>query len=207
MQARAIITTLRYPLTLAPIVRCGTLGSSMSSKTRSSPRGPFSCMSSISPCDSSCSACASASCSAAAATRPRVARSHMRVPKIITANAKSGESKTSQEYSYNAMGSPLHQIYFANIDRVAFAINRDNHCQRDRRFCCCDGDNKDSEDLPCQVGRPGLNRVVERKADHRYIDGVKHDFDAHQYSDGIAFSQGAIETDAEEYSAEYQEMV
>src|SRR6266705_5751338 len=102
---------------------------------------------------------------------------------------------------------PFHQVYFANIDRIAFAIDRDNHCQRDRRFCCCDGDYKDGEDLPCQVGGPGFNRIVERKANQCYIDGVEHDLDAHQYGYSIAFSQGAIETDTEEYSAEYQEMV
>src|SRR5579864_9237711 len=103
--------------------------------------------------------------------------------------------------------SPLHHVYFDNIDRVAFAIDRDNHCQRNCRFRCCDSDNKDGEDLPCQIGGPGLDRVIKCKADQRYIDGVEHDFDAHQYCYGIAFSDSAIEAYTEKHSAKYQVMV
>src|SRR6266700_886443 len=104
----------------------------MSSKTRSSPRGPFSCISSTSLWDSPCSACASASCSAADATDRRVARSHMRVPKIITANAKSGESKISQEYSYNAIG---HSLQLDDCEAVdAQRRCRDAIKLRQRRF-------------------------------------------------------------------------
>src|SRR5215471_16403274 len=91
--------------------------------------------------------------------------------------------------------SPLHQVYFANVDRVAFAINRDNHCQSDRCFGCCNGDNENSENLPCQVGGPGLDGRIESKAHKRDIHGVEHDFYAHQYRNGIAFSNSAIKPD------------
>src|SRR6266567_5368482 len=172
-----------------------------------------------------------------ASTFGRLNKSHIRVPNTITANAKSGDNRINHEYEYNAIvflpllssyqcavGAtlvvarvsvgktdrcqlPLHHVNFGHIDRAKLAVDRDDHCERDRGFGSSNGDDEDGEDLPGQIGRISFSRVKECETNQGDIDGIQHNFDAHQHGDGVALDNRSVKTNTEEYSAEYQEMI
>src|SRR5438034_7847931 len=105
------------------------------------------------------------------------------------------------------MCSPFHHINLANVHRTALAVDSNDHCQGYRCLCGSDSNDEDGKNLTSQVGGVGLDLVKEREANHIDIDGIEHYLNTHQYSDGIALGQCAVEPDAEKNCTKHQEVV
>ena len=97
--------------------------------------------------------------------------------------------------------SPFEQIDAVDVDRLPVAEDGDDDSQADGDFCGGDGHNEKDENLTVEgIGEMGYG-------DHRQIDRVQHQFDAHKDDDSVFPGEHSGDTDAEDEGGKDQEMV
>jgi len=94
----------------------------------------------------------------------------------------------------------LQQIHAFDVERLPSARNRDNYCEADSRFRCCDDDHEENKNLALQLSK----RAAER--DEREIHSVEHEFDGHKYCDDVAAENKSHDAETKEHGAQDDEI-
>src|SRR6185312_12064704 len=89
----------------------------------------------------------------------------------------------------------LQQVDAVNINGIAIAVNRDGQRQCHRGLSGGYRYDKRHERL---AGDGVLAGAKAGEGEEREVDGIQHEFDAHEHANGVALAQGDEEADAKE---------
>src|SRR5579871_5062969 len=101
---------------------------------------------------------------------------------------------------------PFHQIDIADVNGIAPPVDSNNRRQRYGCLGSRNGDDEDGENLACQQDRSLFHWIKIGKGNQRNIDGIEHNFNAHQHRNRVPARERSKQPDAKEHRAQYQKV-